>query len=332
MAETARATGGRAASGAAAANPGDDEGETVHWTGPELADTCRALLSASTREGWPEPPLLLALPWGDPWRVDAQGFDIEVLPLGGLAEPLEALCRIPARPEVEAYAILADGWAVDDHVDAGVDWDRLQVRGGLAARESARRVRVLNAAARTGAAAVALSSGSAVTAHGIDDAGAEGGPTGPLCDGLRRLFGLPTPPCPVDVVEMWAVLWLERVLATAPVPATWAEVAALHPASVTASAGAPLAPSVLERAGRGQADRLGWAQVREFAAQEGWLGVSPAVAAWADAPMFARLVLRDLAPLWLVLGQVEERVAPGVGRSIRRVLRGWGLEPDGLLR
>lgn len=306
------------------------------FTGQQLADVCRWLLQASVTNRWPEPPLLVGLPWNDPWHVDDHGFDVEILTLAGARDPLEVLCHLQDRPETVALAMIGEGWALSDNTGERVDWDRLHAIGPLPSRHPrARRVRVVHATARSGAAAVALAPAGVATAEvaqGVDDGGAANAPAGPCCDGLRRVLGLATPPCGVEVIETLSVLWLESVLQSPRPVHTWADVLALHPEAVTRQRHGcqPVGPGTIEAAGRECAESIGWSDLRAVAVRRGWASISPAVAAWADDSMFARLVVRELPPLWLVVGQVIERVGPEVGHTLRKLMARWGLEPDGL--
>lgn len=313
--------------GAAGADP---------FNGEQLADVCRWLLRASVTNRWPEPPQLVGLPWNDPWHIDDHGFDVEILALATAREPLEVLCRLEDRPENVALAMVADGWARTANDRRHIDWDRLHADGPSPSRDQrGRRVRVVHAVARSGATAVALAPNGAATAesaYGVDDGAAAGDPAGPWCDGLRRVFGLATPPCPVRMIEALTILWLEAVLQSPSGVRTWEDVVALHPEAATrrSPGAARVGPETIEAAGRSCAGSVGWADFHALAARTGWASITPSVAAWADQGMFARLVLRELPPLWLVVGQVIERLGPEVGRTLRRLLARWGLEPDGL--
>ena len=168
--------------------------------------------------------------------------------------------------------------------------------------------------------------------HASPDGGADGGPTGPLPDGLRRVLGLPTPPCPVTALELWASLWLAAVAARASRgPLDWAAVAALHPGSrLLQRAGPPdLAPDLVV-VGRALARARGWDALQRTTAS-GAEAASflppPDVAAFADTGMFARLVLRQIEPLWSSRRALEGRLQASVLARIDATLQAWCLDP-----
>ncbi len=307
---------------------------------PELdADALGAvavsLLRLPARPGWPEPPFLLALPWGDPWRVDDLGFDLEARPLVDAGDALQVLCRQRARPEWVAVGVVVEGWTVPPSATDDVDWRTLHRDGPSLRRHPQRqRVRTLHLAGRGGPVALALLSDGAVEpqVHASPDGGAEGGPTGPLPDGLRRLLGLATPPCPVTALELWASLWLAAVAAhSSRTPLDWASVAALHPGSrLLQRAGPPdLAPDLVV-VGRALARARGWDALQRTAAsgaEKASFLPPPDVAAFADAGMFARLVLRQVEPLWAVRRELDGRLDQSVLAEVDATLAAWGLDP-----
>ncbi len=309
-----------------------------HLDAAALADVACSLLRLPARPGWPDPPFLLALPWGDPWRVDDLGFDLEARPLGDTDAGLQILCHQRARPEWVAVGIVVDGWTVPASATGGVDWRTLRRNGPpLRVHPERRRVRTLHLVGRGGPVALALlgDGDPGPQIHVCDDGGAGGGPTGPLPDGLRRLLGLSTPPCPVSAVELWASLWLAAVAARARhrrrVPLGWEDVAALHPGAQLLRPSAEVDPvGDLAVIGRALAQARGWAGL-QAAAMAGVERTSflppPDVAAWADDGMFARLVLRQVEPLWAGYAALLGRLAPAVLAEVDTTLAAWGLDP-----
>lgn len=305
----------------------------------DLAELASALLGLPARPGWPDPPFLVALPWGDPWRVDDLGFDLEVRPLGGGEESLQVLCHERAKPEWVAVGVMADGWTLPAGATDDVDWRTLRRAGPpLRAHPERRRVRTLHLVGRGGPVALALLAEGAGRAevHTVEDGAADGGPTGPLPDALRRLLGLATPPCPVPALELWATLWLldvaDQTGRRRRCPPGWDEVAALHPgvrllhdAGVDVDAATRLVPI-----GRVLARAQGW-DALHVAAVTGADGPGflppPDLAAWADAGMFARLVLRQVEPLWSARRALSGRLAPLTLRRVDAALHAWDLEP-----
>jgi hypothetical protein len=305
----------------------------------DLAGLAASLLRLRARPGWPDPPFLVALPWGDPWRVDDLGFDLEARPLPGGDDDLRLLCSEPARPEWVAVGVVADGWTVPASATGTIDWRTLRGDGRpLRCRPERRRVRTMHLVGRSGPAALALlaEGGDEPEVHAVTDGAAEGGPTGPLPDGLRRLLGLATPPCPVPAVELWAALWLGAVAARAgrrrQAPPAWEEVAGLHPGvHVLAAAGVELDPAAhLALVGRVLARAKGWDALHLTAVAGGGPGFLPPpdIAAWADAGMFARLVLRTVEPLWSSRRALSGRLAPATLAEVDSTLAAWGVDPS----
>ncbi len=306
----------------------------------DLAGLAGVLLGLPARPGWPDPPFLVALPWGDPWRVDDLGFDLEARSLlGGGDGALHLLCSEVAKPEWVAVGVVADGWTVPAAATDDVDWRTLRRDGpSLRLHPERRRVRTLHLVGRGGAVALALllDGEDEPVVHAVADGGAEGGPTGPLPDGLRRLLGLATPPCPVPVLELWATLWLGAVAARAGrrrrMAPGWDEVAGLHPGmqvlrrcdvDVDAAEHLVLVGQILGRA-KGW-DALHLAAVAGAEAP-GFLP-PPDVAAWADRGMFARLVLRGVEPLWSTRRALQGRLPPATLARVDATLDAWGLNP-----
>jgi hypothetical protein len=201
-------------------------------------------------------------------------------------------------------------------------------------RHPARRaVRTLHLVSRGGAVAMAmlLDGDDLPEVNATDDGGEPGGPCGPLPDALRRLFGLPTPPCEVSTLELWASLWLHAVRVDRRRAGTsWAGVARVHPATaLIEEARLKATPENLVVAGRAFARSKGWdeLQLSAVTGSDSWSILPPSdVAAWADAGMFARLVVRNVPPLWssrLELGRV---LPQGVLGLVDDVLATWRLD------
>ncbi len=304
----------------------------------DLARLASALLGLPARPGWPDAPFLVALPWGDPWRVDDLGFDLEARPLPGGDAAVKLLCHERPKPEWVAVGVVADGWTVPASATAGVDWRTLRRDGpSLRTHPQRRRVRTLHLVGRGGSVALALlpDGGDEPEVHTTADGGAEGGPTGPVPDGLRRLLGLSTPPCPVPAAELWASVWLSNVAAAGRgrrAGLSWAEVAALHPGvHLLQSSGFEVDPNRLVLIGNLLAVAKGWGELQAMAAVGApWPPFLPPpdVAAWADAGMFARLVLREVEPLRACRRGLSGRLPPAVLAAVDDALATWGLDPS----
>ena len=312
-----------------------DQRDQPHLDADALGAVAASLLRLPARPGWPEPPFLLALPWGDPWRVDDRGFDLEARPLVDADDALGVLCRQRARPEWVAVGVVVDGWTVPPSATEDVDWRTLHRNGPSLRRHPQRqRVRTLHLVGRAGPVAMALLSDDDVEpqVHASPDGGADGGPTGPLPDGLRRLLGLPTPSCGVTALELWASLWLAAVAARASrTSLDWGGVASLHPGTqLLQRSGQPDLWPDLVLVGRALARAWGWDALHQAAvsgAEQASFLPPPDVAAFADAGMFARLVLRQVEPLWAVRRELDDCLDQSVLAEVDATLAAWGLGP-----
>jgi hypothetical protein len=307
----------------------------------DLADLASALLRVPARPGWPDPPFLVALPWGDPWRVDDLGFDLEARALLGGDDALRLLCHERPKPEWVAVGVVADGWTLPPAATDAVDWRTLRRDGpSLRLHPQRRRVRTLHLVGRGGPVALALlgDGDDEPEVHAVADGGADAGPTGPMPDALRRLFGLPTPPCPVPAVELWASLWLEAVAARAGrrrrATLAWEDVAGLHPGvQVLRRAGLDLhgVAAHLVFIGNVLARAKGWDALQTAAVTgagiDGFLPPAD-LAAWADEGMFARLVLRQVEPLWSARRALRGRLSTATLARVDTTLAAWDLDPS----
>ena len=140
----------------------------------------------------------------------------------------------------------------------------------------------------------AVDGGAPVLAGGETD--------GRVVDACRRVLGLPTPPAPGSP-QVWAtVVWVDAVLAATLAadlgePPGWHALAALDP---------------LDHAG----DRAGltWSLVRASCAAGLVVvpGVDAELAAWMDDGMFAREATAALPPLFDMLHDLRDLLAPHV--------------------
>jgi hypothetical protein len=167
-------------------------------------------------------------------------------------------------------------------------------------------------------------------ADGLDDAA-----FGRIDDVLRRALGLPTHPPASSPVELWARLWLDRIVGeVAARPArrwSWPTIALLHPAArlvLDDLAGRPTEvadsmPRLAEMLGHGRT----WSDLRREHVSADWEAPAiPAdVAEWMDDGIFSRWLL-DAVPacgdtLALLCDLLPQRLIARIERTVRR----WGV-------
>ncbi|MFN8041409.1 MAG: hypothetical protein U0Q07_19485 [Acidimicrobiales bacterium] len=163
---------------------------------------------------------------------------------------------------------------------------------------------------------------------------APGAPAGRADDALRRMLDLPTAPPTHDVAELWALQWVDAVLAAAhrdPArPLRWPEVARLHPAARVAARD-PLLASLLSgdlvRLGRAFARVTPWSFLRHDCAVGRWSveGIDAAAAAWMDDGMFSRWTMQAFPFLEDELDDLDDLLPPAVADQVRSALAGWDL-------
>ncbi|MEY2449782.1 MAG: hypothetical protein QOH79_3258 [Acidimicrobiaceae bacterium] len=291
----------------------DPGGTALSTALPRLA---AALDEAAEREGWGQAPLLVRITaW--PSKPLTEGFDLGVRPIDGDISVVEALAGFVAPDDWLAVGVVTEGNARH-----------------LADREARHRVRCVHLVDRTGA------SGSTVRLQGEDatvlGTTEEHEPSGRIDDACRRALGLSTAPPERSSAEMWAILWLERLLehrGCAPKEAglSWQEVAELHPAVALVVSHddhwAGQAPQHLARLGELLADVHSWPVLRLACAAGEWPveGVPAEVAGWLDDGAFSRWVLGAFPPLEQVAAAALEVVPPPVARRLRAALQSWQL-------
>jgi hypothetical protein len=208
----------------------------------------------------------------------------------------------------------------------------------LAQPAERRRVRCVHLVDRTG------TSGSTLRLQGEDasvlSSADDHDPSGRIDDVCRRALGLPTAPPQHSSAELWATVWLERLLehrgsTPADLRLPWREVAELHPAVALVVGEAdgerwgPEAAQHLTRLGELLADVHSWPVLRVACAAGEWPvdGVPAAVAEWLDDGAFSRWVLGEFPPLDQLVVAACEVVPPSVRRRLRAALRSWSLLP-----
>jgi hypothetical protein len=158
-------------------------------------------------------------------------------------------------------------------------------------------------------------------------------PSGRIPDACRRVLGLPTAPPQSGLLELWATLWLEGLLASLlaePRACSWAEAVGRFPIGV----GGRPAPSdddasvtrrLLDAAD--VVDAWTWDELRQIHARGtiAALGIDPDQAAWMDDGMFSREVLGGLPLLGELATELTALVDARVLALVHRALLAWGL-------
>jgi hypothetical protein len=264
-----------------------------------------------------------------PCLVMATAREVAIRPLED-QHPLDAIVGMVAPSTWRAFGVVTDAWyrsvaGPPDEPDLG------PVAGeGLAGSPRGEAV-LVHVVDRLGSSHTTLChSGQRIVEHSS---------SGPLADACRRVFGLPTGPCPPSD-ELWAFLWLDAVLAAAavgdlPRRRQWRSVAALHPfvRIVGPDAIEDAAPSALtvDRLvdwGRQLTMFLPWPVLRRRA-QAGTLPLvpelTPAQVDWFDDAAFARFVT-SAYPHWRDLRvSLEGLVTPSTAVRLDEVLASWDL-------
>jgi hypothetical protein len=197
-------------------------------------------------------------------------------------------------------------------------------------RSNPRRVALVTGLSRAGQSATVV-----VGPDGpLHTGGAQQGPdssafSGRIADALARALALPTAPPERRVGELWAAMWLERVLDawehTRTPTLSWDAVVGMHPFAILNSIGPSDLPDAPQAAcstlSQHPFNQLSWEDLRRVTARgdAGLLGVSPALARWLDEGSYSRWVLDDLPPLEVLLDTADARLPRALRRPIRQV-------------
>ena len=280
---------------------------------PKLAT---ALDEAAEDAGWgARPSLIRVTAW--PAQRAHEGFDLGIRPLDDGSSVVEALAGFTAPPEWMAVGVVTEGNA-RHMVDPSVQ---------------RRRVRCVHLVDRTGTSASVLRlQGEAATVFGADDDDGRGR----IDDVCRRALGLSTAPPEHSTVELWALVWLDRVLQArveqpdVP-PSRWTDVAAHHPAVAILLSDdeewGDEAADVVGRLGSRLAEVHSWPVLRAACAAGEWPvdDVPSDVAAWLDDGSFSRWVIGAYPPIDHLADATCDLLSPSLRRRLRAVLRTWGL-------
>lgn len=285
---------------------------------PDRLDRLVTVLDAATAgEGWHQPHRLVSLE-DDPSGEGGLVFGFRTLETG--THPLDVLLGFRAPKAWAGLGVVCFGWAAPAADD--VDPSRHTARRRPSRHPARCRVRVVTLVDRKG-----REQGTATLEDGtvVDEPG-----SGTVSDALRRCLGLPTAPPPVGSAELFAAHWLVSVAGATPPPASWREVASLHPAMrLLAAGGHRLRTDELVGGGRTLHRAMPWEQLRLRAAagRDDGLGIPPDIAEWMDDGMFARWALAGVTPLPVLLRECADRLDDHVLFRLRNTLRAWNLDP-----
>lgn len=269
------------------------------------------LEEAAEQAGWGSPPAIVRVTeW--PSKPISEGFELGVRPVDDGSSVVETLARFTAPREWLALGVVTEG-------DARHLVDRPADR---------HRVRCVHLVDRSGASASALR----LQGHGVTMLVGQQ-PEGRIDDVCRRALGLATAPAPRSTVELWALVWLDRVLAArtaAPLPdrPSWVSIAELHPAialGVDDDEWAARAADNLVRLAEVLADVHTWPVLRQSCASSEWPidGMAPDLARWLDDGAFSRWVLGSYPTIPQLADAVTQLVPTSIARRIRAALRSW---------
>ncbi len=226
---------------------------------------------------------------------------------------LGTLVGFVAPPDCRAIAAVGEGWA---HPREGAPPEGV----ALLKPGERRRCKTVFLLTRSGDTAGYLRSGPTIL---ID----EPGTVGRIPDSVRRCLGLPTPPPDEPTDGFLARLWLNEVAGEgrqAAAPLSWPAVVRLHPAINVATASGLVIPATeLIPCLRVASDAWSWTNLRQQAAEPGWLAdLLPAGAGgWMDEGILSRWLLAHLNTVEDLLQQATPVVDPAAARKLRVVLR-----------
>ncbi len=280
----------------------------------DLEALARRLDAIAEEAGWGTPPLLIGL---TDEGVDDRNPPAPVPGSSGTdpADLVASLVGFDAPASWEAMAVVVQGrsWLLD---------------GGEA---DPRPIRLTHVVDREG--------GSASVMRHAGEEPTLGGPEGQgrLVDVCRRALGLPTAPPPEVSTGLWALLWLDGLLARAARGERLGGLVAAARAHPAIEMVAEHEPDLVDEA----ADRLvrlgelfgqarDWPHLRQAAAAGQWKveDLDPEGAAWMDDGMFARWVTADFPLMDEYLAELDALLSEHVMAGVRGVLAQWELLPE----
>jgi hypothetical protein len=277
----------------------------------DLEALARQLDAIAEEAGWGTPPLLLGL-------TDEGVDDINPpapVPGSSGTDPADLVASLvgfdaPATWEAMAVVVQGRSWTMSEQ-DA-----------------DPRPIRLTHVVDRHGgSASVMRHAGEEPTVGGPDGQGR-------LVDVCRRALGLATAPPPEESTGLWALLWLDGLLARAARGDKLTGLVAAARAHPAIEMVAEREPDMVEEAAH-RLVRLGhlfgqardWPHLRRAAAAGEWEvdDLDPEGAAWMDDGMFARWVTADFPLLDDYLAELDVLLSDHVMAGVRGVLAQWEL-------
>lgn len=261
--------------------------------------------------GWGAPPLLVGLTDDGIDRVDPPA------PLAAASgtDPVDlvgSLVGFDAPDDWLAMALVVQGrsWRLDDRAT------------------DPRPVRLTHVVDRAGDVA-------SVTRHAGDQPEVQDQPCGGrLVDVCLRALGLATPPAPTHSTELWALQWLDNIVARVARGEKMRGLVAAalaHPAIELVAEHEPRlldeAIARLVRLGELMGQQRPWPRLHQAAAAGEWPvdGLSPAGAAWMDDGMFARWLLAEYPTIDDYLAELRNLIPETTVDAVAEVLDLWEL-------
>jgi hypothetical protein len=241
---------------------------------------------------------------------DATTLELALHPLAG-PDPVQDLFGFVAPPTWSAFGMVASG--------------RTRALPGSAPHPAADQVVLVGLLVSRRGTSASLTWGP----HPIEPSGEPA--VGRIPDACRRTLGLSTEPPRSPVIELWATLWLERVLSDVladPGSRTWPELAWAFPAFGVLSGVRSPAPTVEAVVAAGDAAQVWtWGDLRRLhaAGPVPSFGIEPADADWMDDGMFSREALGGLPRLHDLVVELGDLLAPSLSSQVERALQAWGL-------
>lgn len=281
-----------------------------------LEALARALDEAAEIDGRERPPFAVGV------AFDERGGELHLHDLLD-GDPASEMLGFDAPPEWNAFGVVTRGRA------RSIDPASPVLRAS--ADDTGACVRIVYLVDRCGVEASVVRSGDTPPMCMSSD---HSPALGRLVDACRRALGLPTPPPDRDPCELWALLWLDRMVAHVlhdpGSNLTWATAVEMHPAAELARRDSHLAPMVPDRLielGAALAAVTPWARLRQRCAAGTWPveGTAAEHASWMDDGMFSRWALDAFPLVGDLIEPLDSLLPPPTTCLVLDALDAWGL-------